>query len=163
MLYDISPFLSRTYLTILSSMHAAATCKIVCFENQKCPVSFCPKTLDHVEFFLCFVVSYHEHILSGTLSRNLVPHEPEIASLQVVLHLIMLNVSLTFRIICIEGLFTPCSLCMLSWVRLCNLGISSSFSVHGILRARTLKWGCHAILQGITNQGFNLSLLYLWR
>ena len=44
------------------------------------------------------------------------------ASFQVVLHLIMLNVSLTFRVICIWGAFTPCSSCMWSWVRLCSLG-----------------------------------------
>ena len=63
------------------------------------------------------------------------------ASFQVVLHLIMLNVSLTFRIICIWGAFTPFSSCMWSWVRLqpgdCSLPGSS---VHGILRTRALKW-----------------------
>ena len=37
-------------------------------------------------------------------------------------------------------------------------------SVHGILQARTLEWGCHFLLQGILLiQGSNLHLLhYRW-
>ena len=34
-------------------------------------------------------------------------------------------------------------------------------SVHGILQARMLEWGCHFLLQGIfPTQGFNLHLLH---
>ena len=37
-----------------------------------------------------------------------------------------------------------------------------SFSVHGILQARILEWGCHALLQGIfLTQGSNQCLLHL--
>ena len=33
-------------------------------------------------------------------------------------------------------------------------------SVHGILQARILEWGCHALLQGIfPTQGLNLHLM----
>ena len=70
--------LSRTYLTISSSMHAAATCKMVCFEDQNVLYLSVQKLLITLNFFLlCFVVSYHEHILNGTLSTEIVPHEPE--------------------------------------------------------------------------------------
>ena len=37
-------------------------------------------------------------------------------------------------------------------------------SVHRILQARVLEWGCHALLQGVfQTQGSNPSLLYLLR